>query len=273
VEVTERGKGRKRNKMKRAYHIRFIAVLISCLLISASSHAAIDTVSGYYGYNATSGIQEFYGQYVNAESYSRLGTVEDYDPGYLEDFWGLHLRSETEVLNSQGRVAADSQTTASVGAWEGVGQASLELNESIDALAWANTQSYYSPDIARTVDVSFYTSSGFNLPVGLVGSVNYYFGLWENDKTVDNFMLTEKDGWTLADLDYQGQNYTLLKRSYTLDYGVLEDTTAWSLDLDIGNNYNYFAYMVADVEIVPEPATMLLFGLGGLLLRKRRALL
>ncbi len=253
--------------MKRFYHVPFITILISFLLVSSSSNA--DTVNGYYGYAATSGLEEIYGQYVNAESYSRLDTQEDYDPGYLEDWGGWHLRSETEVQNSKGTVTADSQTTAPIGAWVGMGRATLDLNESAEALAWTNTQSFYSPDIDRTVDIYLYRDTDLNLPEGLTGSVNYYFGIWENDLIVDNFMLAEKDGWSLSELDFKGQTYSLLRQTHILGDNLAPDTTEWSLDLEVGNNYNFFAYMVAET-VVPEPTTIALLALGGLFLRHRK---
>ena len=258
--------------MKRAYHIRFIVVLISCLLISASSYAAANTVNGWYGITAVSGsgLDEIYGDYLKSESYSRLDTVEDYDPGYLEDFWGWHLRSETEVSNSQGTVTAFSQTTAPVGAFVGVGEVSLDLNESLDASAWTNTQSVYTSDADKTVDLSFYHDTNLDLSAELSGSVNYYFGIWENEMTTGNFMLSEQDGWALADLDYQGQNYLLLKKTYLSNAAFLSDTTEWVLDFAVGQDYNFFTYIVADVEIVPEPCSLALLGLGGVLIRRKK---
>ena len=197
------------------HSVRFIAVFISYFQILSFTYAINNSVSGFYGIYGSSDTQEIYGQYINAESYTRLGTSEDYDPGYLEDFWGWHLRSETGVTNSYGTVTASSQTPAPVGAWMETGSASFELGESAEALAWMNTQSVYSPDTDETVNIEFYYSSGFNLPAGLDASVTFYFGIWENEIATDNLMLNEKDGWTLSQLDFNGQTYLLLQQSFT----------------------------------------------------------
>lgn len=254
------------SQIKKPYHIYFIAMLISCLLLSSSSNAA--TVNGFYGYTAKSGGLEIYGQYVNAESYSQLDGQQDYDPGYLEDFWGWHLRSETEVQSSKGTVTAESQTTDGLGGAVGYGSASLGLNESVEALAWTNTQSFYSPDIDRTVDITLYHDTDLILSEGLVGTVDYYFGIWENELIVDNFMLDEKDGWSLSELDFKGQSYSLLRRTDILGTGT--ESTAWSLDLEVGQNYNFFAYMVAEAQPIPEPTTIILLSLGCAFLRHRK---
>ena len=245
-------------------HMRFVAAIISYLLMVSFSYAISETVSGHYGIVGHSGIQELFGLYVNSESYSRLGTADDYDPGYLEDFWGWHLRSETEVTNSKGTVTASSQTPSPVGAWMETGFVTIDLNESVDAVVWTNTQSVYSPNTDKTVDIEFYYSSVLNLPAGLDGNVKIYFGLWENDISADNLMLGEKDGWTVGQLEFKGQSYPLLQRTFT---SYTEATSTWTFDFQSGNEYKFFTYMVA--ETVPEPATILLLG-GGLALIRRK---
>jgi hypothetical protein len=251
--------------MKRSLHFFACIVLMVYLFIPLSSYAVNETVAGYYGIYGASENQEIYGQYVNSESYSRLGTLEAYDPGYLEYFWDWHLRSETEVTDSQGTVTASSQTPNSVAAWVQGGSVSLDLNESVEALAWTNTQSVYSPDTDETIDISFYSESIFNPLAGLVGDLTIYFGIWENDIIAGNLMLDEKDGWVLSQLDYDGQQYSLLQHTYT---GYSETITNWSLEFQTGNNYTFFTYMAA--ETAPEPTTLLLLGTGAFLMRRRK---
>jgi len=248
------------------FHVCFLAAVIFCLSVMPPSYAAVETILGWYGVLGRSAGLEIYGQYVNAESYSSLGTLEDYDPGYLEDFWGWHLRSETEVVNSQGTVTASSQTQAPVGAFMEIGQVSLELNESVEALAWANTQSVYSPETNKVVDIEFYRESRFDLPAGIDGNVKVYFGIWENDVSSDNLLLNEKDGWTISQLDFMGQTYPLPQKTLT---SFSNATSTWTLDFQAGNDYEFFSYMVAETEIIPEPATIFLL-CGGIALVRRK---
>ena len=166
----------------------FVVVLISCLLTLSSSYAELGTINWEYRYYGHTGVSEAEGEYLmfpdvqaqNSESYARIGIAEDYDPGYWEDWWTLHLRSETEVVNSQGITAASSQTPSSVDPMMGMGHISIDLNESVEALSWTSTQSVYSSDSTEAVTIKFGTNafdSGFNLPAGLDGYVKLYFGV------------------------------------------------------------------------------------------------
>jgi hypothetical protein len=255
----------KEGKMEKLRFARLIAVIISCLLIAPSSFAITETVAGWYGVFGQSAGQEIYGQYVNSESYSRLDAFEDYDPGSLEYFWDWHLWSEAETASSQGTVTASSQTPNGVGAWMENGSIITDLNESVETLAWTNTQSVYSPVTAETVDISLYSESRFNLFEGIDGNLKIYFGIWENEVAAGNLMLDEKDGWSLSQLDFNGQTYTLLQQTLT---SFSETNSTWSLDFQAGQDYEFFTYMVA--ETIPEPATLLLIGSGALLMRRRR---
>lgn len=255
--------------MNKGYRICSI-VLIS-LLIAPSVYALNETVTGSFGFNAVSGGQPIYGDYINSESYSSIGGQEDYDPGVLEDSWGWHLISDTEVQSLQGIVSSTSQTTVPVAAWEGSGNVSLDLNESVEALAWTNTQSVYSAAVAETVDISFHHNPTFNVPVGLSGSVDYYFGIWENGAASGDFMLAEQDGWSLVDLNYQGLDYTLLKKSFSMaSRPSSQIITAWSLNFGAGQDYDYFTYVEAETAIVPEPMTILLLGGGMMMVRRKK---
>ena len=83
-------------------------------------------------------------------------------------------------------------------------------------------------------------------------------------------MLNEKDGWILSQLDFKGEQYSLLEKTYT--YGtpgihLPELDTNWSVDFQTGNDYTFFTYLTADT--VPEPAALLLLGSGILVIRRR----
>lgn len=251
--------------MKRSVQVIYSISLVACLLALSPSYAAMDTVSGWYGYSGVSGSEEIYGSAINSESYSRIGVLENYDPGYWEDFWDLHLKSESQISNPQGTASSSSQTPNSVGATIGNGTVQLNMNEAIGSLAWTNTQSVYSSSTMKTVDVSFYGAAGFNLPVGFVGDLTVYFGVWENDVTAGNLMLDEKNGWTFSELDYVGNQFPLLQKTYTSSSSF---STHWSLDFQAGNDYRFFSYMVA--EVVPEPGTILLLGIGTFFVHRRK---
>ncbi len=240
------------------HHFLLITVLTFCLITFQFSFAVNETASGWYGIYAHSGLQEIYGEYVNSESYSCLGALEDYDPGYLDPYngWGSYLTSDTSITNSQGTVEAFSQTPNTVGAWMQHGYVDFNLSDSVEAVAWTNTQSVYSPDSSGTIEVEFM--------YGLTEGVNLYFGVWV-DGIIDYVILDEIDGWNRVDLDYQGQRYNLLK--YT-GPTTTDGTTYWPLGLESGRDYTFFTYLEA--EIIPEPATVFLLCMGGLMVRRRK---
>lgn len=253
-------------KIQVALAISVLFHLVACQL----SFAAIETI--YAGYDIFGEIQGgsypdyLIGSGMNSESYSSIGMLEDYDAGVWEDFWGWRVISETEVLSEQGLVSSTSHTPSHVGALMQIGNMTFDLSEPAEALAWTNTQSMYSPVTNETVEFSIGSYLSFNLPAGLDGNVDLYFGIWQDEMTAGNFLLDEKDGWMLSQLDYNGEEYTLLKHTFTSVSS--EQSTNWLLDLMAGNEYRIFTYMEA--ETVPEPAMLLLLGGGIVIIRRKK---
>lgn len=244
----------------------FVVVLISCLLTVSSSHATNESINGYYTIVGQSGSQTILGSGVGSQSFSSIDILQEYDPGHWVDFWTWHPESDTEVQNSQGTVNSSSHVGLGIGGEMQYGDMTLDLIEPAESLAWTNTQSIYSPDVAETADISLHGQLAFNLAAGLDGSVEFYFGVWENNIATSVFMLNEKDGWSITQLDFMGQQYSLLKQSFTSPSTGI--STTWSLDFQAENDYEFFTYMVA--EVVPEPATISLLSVGMMLVRRRK---
>jgi hypothetical protein len=259
--------------MKKGY-IHCIVVFISYLLFVSYTYAAGETITWWYNYVGYTSTLEEGDWYIepyditaqNSESYSRIGLAEEYDPGYWEDFWTVHLRSDTSVQTSQGRATAWSQTPASVDSSIALGSVILDLNQSVEAIAWTSTQSVYSPVTTETVTIGFNSGfSSFNLSPGLEGSVTIYFGIWEDEITAGNLMLDEKEGWSASQFQFNGTQYSLLEKIYTPS--ASPTGVNWVLDFQAGHEYTFFTYMVA--ETVPEPTALLMLGTGAFLIRRK----
>ena len=79
-------------------------------------------------------------------------------------------------------------------------------------------------------------------------------------------MLDEKNGWSISQFDFKGTQYSLLEKTFTPS--STSGGADWSLDFQAGQDYTFFTYMEA--EVVPEPMTLLLLGVGVLVIRRRK---
>jgi hypothetical protein len=250
----------------RGKHNGYFMSWVCCLSMIFCSGFLSAAVEGFHAVSARSGLEEIYGSAITSEGYARIGTQEDYDPGAWVFFWNWRLSSRAEVQNSLDRARAGSTAPEMIGGWVQTGGVELDIIETIPALAWTSAKNIYSSDAAKTVDVSFYRRADHALSSSLTGDIKFYFGIWENDITAANLMLTEKDGWTLSQLNYKGTPLTLLQQTHTA--GSAEVVTDWNLAFSAGKDYTFFSYMVA--EVVPEPTTIFLLGTGAFLMQRKR---
>ncbi len=118
---------------------------------------------------------------------------------------------------------------------------------------------------ALTSDLWIQDSSTANIEGGFLNDVIVYGGVLNlKGGTINGHLATTQP----TEINVYGLNLDLNSSGGALGQGVLTGTWADGSDFSIDLVDNSASYM--NLHIIPEPATLFLFGLGGLLLRRKR---
>lgn len=201
-------------------------------------------------------------------SSSRVGIIEDSDVDFGYYYGGMWLAdSETLVDLPEGTAHADSIVPLYI-AETGSGNVSVEVQDAVHAGSWTSISQTWQQGYAASSEYVYMYTGGVDLPPGMAGTVTFCTALWEGPIGLGNFLLSEKDGWTLDTLHHPAGDLQVLKMS--INAGSLEPDLyiSWPTELQAGQEYSFFAYV--EVEVIPEPATAGLMVLGSIMVFRRR---
>lgn len=237
-----------------------ISILILCTFCVQSAHAALG--SAYSGFMIHYGAPDLDGSFTSY-SYSRVDTTEDSDVDFGYYYGGMWLAdTETLVDLPEGVAQADSIVPLYL-AENGAGNTSVEVNEAVETRSWTSITHSWLQGQALTTDYVYMYTGAIDLPSGMTGIVTFCTALWEGPVGQGNFLLTEKDGWTLDTLSHPAGDLQVLKMS--IHTGSLEPDLyiSWPTTVQSGQEYSFFAY--TEVQVVPEPVTLGFMILGSMI--------
>jgi len=248
-------KGRKTMK-------KFSTIILCGVMILLLSHNATAGVIFDDGGAALQGI--FDSVTVNPVGDSSIDVLTDAIPDEGDSYWAVGA-SGSSIATLVIQLAAVQQSGNTFGIFE--------LGNPSNTIELFNGSEFYGTKVVTMLDD--FTILVNYVPSGNFGSngFGYYLNtaagsVWYSDSALNS------DGWDHM-LAYQGNDSDTIKLGgfaagiFQSDEYVLafEDQT---IGTATGSSYDDFIVLVESVTPIPEPATMVLLGLGGLLLRKRR---
>lgn len=218
---------------------------------------------------------------VTAVQAELIEDFEGYDEGVVSGFGnGVEIVTDTGANGTQVLM----QTTTTGGGWQGAG---VDLDPDVDGVNYSG---------ATQIQFDAYISSGYDGVVGVSSwngidytNFNDFQGMirgntsadaldYRNDGsyiTIDS-AIADVDEWHtyVFDMDWANNQYDIYVDGALLiaDAGMRQtDQTKTGSFRMLGTDYSSGYAMVDNITVVPEPATMLLLGLGSLAaLRKRK---
>lgn len=207
---------------------------------------------------------------ISSHSFSRIGLTEDSQSHYGAMDLGMFIaHSESLVQTSQGKAAAGSRIPNYI-ATSNAGQVEIVLNESVSAQAGTMTFT----DVGQTQTThdrvfAFSYECTTNIPSNMQAQITFYTGYWDWQDTAATLILAEKDGW--ANTLYNTPEGTLPVLSKTYTAGSLGYVNAeWNFQMQQDRSYSWFTGMVVELTPIPEPTGLVLLGLGGMALLRRK---
>ena len=180
--------------------------------------------------------------------------------------------ADSTALNAAWVVNTSAVTTTETLVEEGSGNQYMQLDYEVESPYWAQTKYYLPGVVSGTSGVNLtyqgYTSLSFDYQITDVGSGVIYFSAydcWGQKVLAASWTSTSTtDGWVTVTVDF----------TTALQSGMnLENVAVFT----IGANSVWYStptgsFNVDNVTLtqVPEPATMSILALGGLLLRRRK---
>ena len=204
------------------------------------------------------------GQSTIAESYSIVWPVDDYQ---LDN--GYPAVADTSVSTASGEASSWARVPYYLAANAAI-FAEAEAYGMDKTRAWAGAKE--TGIIATITDTMTFELDYWyelDLPQDSDGYVQFYVGFWEGSPEGADLLLTAKEGWDLVNLGTDPDPYYVLAKTFTAGADSLEVTT-WPVPYVEGREYSYYTFVDADADVIPEPATFLLLGLGGLFIHRRQ---
>jgi len=232
----------------------FLTIFLMCLLTFSTASYAVVTAEQ----RITCSPLGTYGS-APSECYSYVGGVEDYDAG--NHGFPASTNIDTALGNASSSATSPMLSPLSLS----VVSAQAESYTGTPAGSWASVYGRLQ-DNDYTATFTVHNTYEFD-PLGGSGEqVRFYVGLWAGTNPTQNLLLSAKGDWTRYNIGTEENPIYALTAVYTS--GSLPLTqTSWTLGLQ-GANYTFYNY--AETTAVPEPASLLLVGLGIVALRRKR---